>query len=54
MDKQISTDIGKDYGTWNSWKTWKRKVLEKPVPLQMESRMALQAGVIYGNCKEGI
>jgi len=50
----ISIDVGKDYGTWNSWKTWKRKVLEEPVPLQMESRMTLQVGVTYGIGKEGI
>ena len=54
MDKQISEDVGKDYVTWNNWKTWKRKVLEEPVLLQIESRMVLQVEVTYGNGKEEI
>jgi len=29
----MSADVGKDHRIHISWKTWKRKVLEEPVPL---------------------
>jgi len=33
LDKQMSTDVGKDHGTQIIQKMQKRKVLKEPVPL---------------------